>query len=85
MGFLIKIILVVILIYLLFKALFKGLIYYLFGKATKNFNDQINRQQEEMIRQSKKQQGRVTVDYQPGSSKNIGKEEGDYIDFEEVK
>ena len=85
MGFLLKLILFFIVFYFLFKAVFKGVLFYLFGKATKNLNEQIRRQQDEMLRQNQKQQGRVTVDYQPKSEKTFGKYEGDYIEFEEVK
>ena len=85
MGTLIKIILVFIGIYFISKALFRGLISYFFGKATENFNEQIKWQQDEMARQKQKQQGRVTINYQPKPDKNFSKDEGDYVDFEEIK
>ena len=81
----VRIILIILGVYLLLKLIFRGLLQYLFGNATKNLNDQIKWQQEEMIRQSKKQQGRITINYHPKTDKNFSKDEGDYIDFEEVK
>jgi len=85
MGVLIKVLLFTIGIYLIFKLIFRGLLYYLFGKATKNLNDQIRWQQDEMAQHKQKQQGKVTINYQPKSNKNISKDEGDYVDFEEIK
>ena len=85
MGVLIKVILIVLGIYLIFKAIFRGLVSYFFGRATENYNEQIRYQQDEMLRQKQKQKDRVTINYQPKSNKNIGKDEGDYVDFEEIK
>ena len=48
-------------------------------------NDQMYQQQKEMSKQKKKKEGKVTINYQPKSDKTFGKEDGDYIDFEEVK
>lgn len=83
MSFFIKIILIISGIYLFFKLIFKGLLNLFFDSETKNFNAK-KREQDEMVRQSKKQQGRVTIKYQPKSDKNFKKDEGDYVDFEEV-
>ena len=81
MNFLIKIILIISGIYMLFKLIFKGLRSVFFDDETKNFNAK-KREQDDM--QSKNQQGRVTIKYQPKSDKNFKKDEGDYVDFEEV-
>ena len=85
MTALLKVILIVTGIYLIGKAIFRGLLSFLFGKAANNLTDQMKRQQEEMARQKKKQEGRITINYKPKSDKNFGKNEGDYVDFEEVK
>jgi len=66
---------------MLFKLIFKGLRSVFFDDETKNFNAK-KREQDDM--QSKNQQGRVTIKYQPKSDKNFKKDEGDYVDFEEV-
>jgi len=84
MGIIIKIILVFLGVYLIGRAIFRGLISFFFGNATDNLNEQIKWQQEEIAKQKKKQQGRVTINFQPKSNKNFGKDEGDYVDYEEV-
>ena len=85
MGFLIKAILIIFGIYLIFKSIFRGLVSYFLEDASKNMNVKLKRQQDEMVRQKKKQEGRITINYQPKSKKNYNENEGDYIDFEEIK
>ena len=64
------------------KALIKGVLSYFFGDV----NERLRRQQhEEMARLRKEQEGRITINYKPKYNKNIGKNEGDYVDFEEIK
>ena len=84
MAYIIRAILVVLGIYFIGKAIFRGLLSFLFGKSVNNMNAQMRQQQEEMARQKKKQEGKVTINYQPKPDKNFGKNEGDYVDFEEV-
>jgi len=85
MGVLIKIILVSVLIYLLGKSILKGVLYYLFGSATKNLNERMKWHEEEILKQSRKKQGKITIDYNPETGKTFGKDDGDYVDYEEVK
>jgi hypothetical protein len=85
MGLLLKIVLIFAGIYLIGKALFKGLLSYFLGNANDNMNEQLHKHQEEMARQKKQQEGRITINYEPQSDKHIGKDEGDYVDFEEVQ
>ncbi len=80
-----KVLLIILGIYLIGKLIIRSVVSYFLGDAAKNMNDQLRRQQEELTRQKKKQEGKVTINYQPKSDKNFGKEEGDYVDFEEVK
>ena len=80
---LLKILIVILLIYLLGKLIIRGVASYLFGN-TRDLNDRLRRQQEEAARQKKKKEGHITINYQP-KPKNFGKDEGDYVDFEEVK
>jgi hypothetical protein len=87
-----KFILVILGIYLIGKAIFRGLFSFLFGDVPKNLNEQQTRQQhqklwqqEEVLRQKRQKEGSVTINYQPKSDKNFKKNEGDYVDFEEVK
>ena len=81
----IKVIFVILGIYLIGKAIIRGLLAFLFGKSVNNMNARMQQQQEEMARQKKKQEGKVTINYQPKPDKNFGNGEGDYVDFEEVR
>ena len=85
MGALLKFLLIVFGVYFIGKAIFRGVVSYLFGDVNKSLNEQIKRQQEELARYKKKQEGKITINYQPKPDKNFKREEGDYVDFEEVK
>jgi hypothetical protein len=80
-----KVLLIVIGIYLLGKLIIRSVVSWFLGDTAKKMNDQMRRQQDEMTRMKKKKDGHVTVHYQPKKEKNFGKEDGDYVDFEEVK
>ena len=80
-----KVLLVIIGIYLLGKWIIRSVVSYFVGDTAKKMNDRSRQQQEEMARRKKKQEGKVSVHYQPESNKNFGKDEGDYVDFEEIK
>ena len=79
-----KVLLVVIGIYMLAKLVVRSVVSWFLGDTAKKMNDQLSRQQEEMARMKKKKDGHITVHYQPKKGKNFGKEDGDYVDFEEV-
>ena len=79
-----KVLIIVIGVYLLSKWIIRGVVSYFLDDATDNLNEKLRRQQQELSKQKKKQEGRVTINYQPKEKKNIRKEEGDYVDFEEV-
>ncbi|MDR2037238.1 MAG: DUF4834 family protein [Bacteroidales bacterium] len=85
MGVLLKTVLIILLIYFLIKAVARMLFPFLFnGYIKKNTHQRM--QQEEMSRnKAKKKEGEVSINYKPKSEKNFGKDEGDYIDFEEIK
>ena len=83
--FFIKVFLIILGIYLLGKMIIKSVFSWFLGDTAKKMNDQLRQQQEEMSRQKKKKDGHVTIHYQPKSNKNFGKDDGDYVDFEEVK
>jgi hypothetical protein len=40
---------------------------------------------QEYLKQNKQREGKVSIDYVPPVSKKINKDEGDYIDYEEIK
>jgi len=80
-----KVIVVILGIYLLGKLIIKGFVSWFLGSSADRTDKQMRYEQESMIRKKKKKEGHVTVHYQPKSDKNFGKEDGDYVDFEEVK
>lgn len=82
----------------LFKTLFFILVIYFIGKVISRFVlplflrsyvnkiiDPAKQQQQQARKQPKKNEGEVTVDYTPDSHKTFRKDEGDYVDFEEIK
>ena len=82
---LIKILLVIFGIYLIGKLIIRGVVSYFVGNTNERMKEQLRRQQEETARQKKKKEGHITIQYQPKSNKNFQKDDGDYVDFEEVK
>ena len=82
---LIKVLLIILGIYFIGKTIIRGLISWFLGDTVKKMDDKIRQQQEEIKRQKKKTEGQVTVNYQPKQNKNFGKDDGDYVDFEEVR
>jgi hypothetical protein len=42
-------------------------------------------QEENQRKRTKEREGEVKVNYAPRQPKNVGNDEGDYVDFEEVK
>ena len=84
MGLFLKVILIFVAIYMIGKTIIRGVISWFLGDTVKKMDNQIQRQQEELKQQKKKKEGHVTIHYQPKTEKNFGKEDGDYVDFEEV-
>ena len=80
-----KVLLIILGIYLIGKLIIRGVVSYFVGNTNEKMNEQLRRQQEEMSRQKKKKDGHVTIHYQPKSNKNFQKDDGDYVDFEEIK
>jgi len=80
-----KVLLVILGIYFLGKLIIKGFVSWILGNSAKRMDEQLRQQQEEKARQKKKKEGHITIHYHPKSDKNFGKEDGDYVDFEEVK
>jgi len=83
--FLVKVILIVLGIYFIGKTIIKSIVSWFIGDTVKKMDDRIRQQQEEIKRQKKKNEGQVTVNFQPQQNKNFAKDDGDYVDFEEVK
>ena len=79
-----KVLIIILGVYFLGKMLVRGVVSYFLGDVNERMNDRIRRQQDEALRQKKKEEGQVTVNYQPKQNKNFAKDDGDYVDFEEV-
>ena len=84
MTVLLKILLILFGIWFIGRTIIRGIFSWFLGDVEKQLNSQIRRQQEAAVHQKKKRDGHVTINYQPKSNKNFSKEEGDYVDFEEV-
>lgn len=77
---------IILLIYFIIRVISRYVVPFFLKGYVKNITSQMKQQQEEMLRQQKKgKEGDVTVNYTPQKEKNFGKEEGDYVDFEEIK
>jgi len=85
MGFFIKSLLIILGVYLLGKMIIKSVLSWFLGDTVQKMNEQLRKQQDEIARQKKKTQGHVTINYNPTASKNFQKDDGDYVEFEEVK
>ena len=83
LGTLIKWILIILGLCFIVRSIMRNIVFWFLGDANKKMDEQLRRQQDEIVRQKKKQEGRVTINYQPKSNKNFEKYEGDYVDFEE--
>ncbi len=79
---LVKTIFIILIIY--YGSKFVGR-YLLRGFVSKAANEARRQQDQVQNQQKKKKEGEVTVNYKPKSNKAYQKEEGDYIDFEEIK
>ena len=85
MGTLVKWTLIILGLYFVVRAIKRGIVSWYLGDVNYKIEEQLRRQKEEIARQKKKQEGRITINYQPKSNKNFEKYEGDYVDFEEYK
>ena len=85
MGFFLKFLLIVLGVYFIGKTLIRGVVSWFIGDTVKKMDNQLRQQQEEIKRHKKKSEGQITINYQPKQDKNFGKDDGDYVDFEEVR
>ena len=79
-----KVLIVFLGIYLIGKLIIRSVVSWFLGDVPKKMDNQLRRQQEEIARLKKKKEGHITVHYQPKKEKNFGRDDGDYVDFEEV-
>lgn len=73
-----KFLLILIFIFILIRIVTR----YILRTYLKNVKQNFENQQSQ---HTQKREGDVTINTKPGQSKKIDKDEGDYVDFEEVK
>jgi hypothetical protein len=85
MGF-IRTILFFIIAYYLVKIITRYLLPVLFGNyMNRKMNDFSNQYTGQQHNTTKKKEGEVTVDHQSGPKSQKRKDQGEYVDFEEIK
>ena len=80
----IKAIIIILIIYYLFKWMVKLVLPHVIKQQMDNFQDQFNQQNSDFQQKAKRQEGSVRVEkvqQDPGKSKD----DGDYVDYEEIK
>ncbi|MDR1865001.1 MAG: DUF4834 family protein [Bacteroidales bacterium] len=74
---------VILLVYFVCKIISRFILPFFLRGYVKNLHQKV---QEESLRQkNRKKEGEISINYAPDSKKNVGKNEGDYVDFEEIK
>ncbi|MDA3865498.1 MAG: DUF4834 family protein [Salinivirgaceae bacterium] len=79
MGIL-KFLLIVFAVFYIIILIGRFFLYRFVKKSKERFNQQANQQQERT-----RSDGTTYVEYQPEEKKNIPKDEGEYVDYEEIK
>ena len=69
-------------IYFIIRFVTRVVMPFLFGSSYQSMNQGKRRDDPGQYR---KKEGEVTIDYVPKKKKKIGKDEGEYIDYEEMK
>ncbi|MFW6327488.1 MAG: DUF4834 family protein [Bacteroidota bacterium] len=80
-GF-IRLLFLLLLIYFMIKFVTRIIMPFLLGSKYQSMNQGRKNTRQQYY---KKKEGEVTIDYIPKKKKKIGKEEGEYIDYEELK
>ncbi len=84
----IRTIFIIILVYYGLKFLMRLLAPYLVKKMAENMSQRFNQQFQNQYRQQeefRKREGEVTVESKPQKDRNHQTDEGEYVDYEEVK
>lgn len=79
MGFL-RTLIIILLIYYIWKIVFRYIILPLLQKNSYAAENQQSHQ-----RKARKREGKTTIDFATGKKKIIGKDKGEYVDYEEYK
>lgn len=81
-----KVLFIILVIYFVIRFVSRFILPFLLGGYVRNIHRQMQQQQEEALHRKKKNtDGKVTINYTPKPNKNFGKDEGDYVDFEDIK
>lgn len=76
-----KVILIIILVILGIMALKKKIRFSAYSDLTRKMNEEQNRYREE----ARKREGQVTIDTSKSAFKNKNKDDGEYVDYTEIK
>lgn len=82
-----RIIIYFILFYYLFRLIFRYLVPLFITRQVHKMQNKQEKAREDYINQRKKEEGKVTIEYNPRSSNTSGKndQKGEYVDYEEIK
>lgn len=83
-----RIILYSILFYYLFRLIFRYLVPLFISRQVHRMQNKQEKAREDYINQRKKEEGKVTIEYTPGSSPKNSRDsgiKGEYVDYEEIK
>jgi len=77
---------IIIVIFVLFRVFRRTILVYTVNSFQNKMNEQMRKQQEQFKRQQRENNGKVKVDYvPPDKSKKFRDNDGDYVDYEEIK
>ncbi|MGQ1889462.1 DUF4834 family protein [Thermophagus sp. OGC60D27] len=82
-----RVIIYTILIYYLIKLIVRYLFPFFISRQVRNMQNRQERAQKDFVNQRKKEEGKVTIEYTPGSSKTSQNKgpKGEYVDYEEIE
>ena len=76
-----KVLIIILLIVLAIRVLRKNIYFSVYSDLSRKMNEEQNRYREE----AKKREGQVTIDTSRSSSKNKNNDDGEYVDYSEIK
>ncbi|HKR06501.1 MAG TPA: hypothetical protein VJY62_17840 [Bacteroidia bacterium] len=76
-----KVLLIIILVILAIRVLRKNIYFSVYSDLSRKMNKEQNRYREE----TRKREGQVTIDTSQSASKNKDKDDGEYVDYTEIK
>ena len=76
-----KVILIIILVILAIRVIRKNIYFSVYSNLSRKMNEEQNRFREE----AKKREGQVTIDTSRSANKNRNNDDGEYVDYTEIK